>query len=265
MPNSVAVARVRLSPSFWRSSATSARMPPSPSLSARITRATYLRETRIVIDQNTIEMIPKTSTGVGRTVLCSMLKAVCNEYSGLVPMSPKTTPSAPRVSTAFVLCPGPGASGASGAVIAPGSVPGCPTLGSAPLLVTLEWSHIPQARTATRDPCDLLTTANGSTLDNQWEPSGPIRKGRPAPRQYVVQPGGDGPQDERHATVEPHATEDVGRVVHGHFEPRHADDDGPDPAHERCHDAGTFVPERGQDKHRRDGRGDHQARVTTRE
>src|SRR5450759_1374253 len=173
MPNSVAVARVRLSPSFWRSSATSARMPPSPSLSARITRATYLRETRIVIDQNTIEMIPKTSTGVGRTVLCSMLKAVCNEYSGLVPMSPKTTPSAPRVSTAFVLCPGPGGSGASGAVIAPGSVPGCPTLGSAPLLVTLEWSHIPQARTATRDPCDLLTTANGSTpLDNQWEHRG---------------------------------------------------------------------------------------------
>ena len=90
--------------------------------------------------------------------------------------------------------------------------------------------------------------------------SGPIRKGRPAPQQYVVQPGGDGPQDERHATVEPHATEDVGREVHSHFEPRHADDDGPDPAHERCHDAGTFVPERGQEKHRRDGRGDHQAR-----
>ena len=76
MPRSVAAASLRLSPSFCLSSATSARMPPSPSLSARITSAMYLIDTRIVIDQNTIEMTPKTSPGVGCTVLCSMLNTV---------------------------------------------------------------------------------------------------------------------------------------------------------------------------------------------
>ena len=46
----------------WRrSSATSARMPPSPSLSARMTSDTYFIETTSVIDQNTSEMTPKTS------------------------------------------------------------------------------------------------------------------------------------------------------------------------------------------------------------
>lgn len=44
-------------------------MPPSPSLSARITRPTYLTLTTSVIDQNTSEITPYTSSGVGATAL----------------------------------------------------------------------------------------------------------------------------------------------------------------------------------------------------
>ena len=69
-------------------------MPPSPSLSARMARATYFIDTMMVMDQNTMEMTPKTSPRVASTRLWSMLKTVCIAYSGLVPMSPKTTPRA---------------------------------------------------------------------------------------------------------------------------------------------------------------------------
>ena len=54
-------------------------MPPSPSLSARITRNTYLNETISMIVQNTIEITPNTSSRVAETVLCSMLNTVCSE------------------------------------------------------------------------------------------------------------------------------------------------------------------------------------------
>ena len=54
-------------------------MPPSPSLSARIARATYFIETTRVIDHSTIEMTPSTSPRVASTRLCSMLKTVCIE------------------------------------------------------------------------------------------------------------------------------------------------------------------------------------------
>jgi hypothetical protein len=94
MPSIMTTANLRRCASFSRSNATRARMPPSPSLSARMTKVTYLTDTTIVIAQITIEMTPNTSTGVGLTLLWSMLKTVCNEYKGLVPMSPKTTPRA---------------------------------------------------------------------------------------------------------------------------------------------------------------------------
>ncbi len=42
-------------------SAVSAMMPPSPSLSARMMKVTYLTDTIIVIDQNTSEITPYTS------------------------------------------------------------------------------------------------------------------------------------------------------------------------------------------------------------
>jgi len=54
---SVTLARVlfRLTPS---TSAVSAMMPPSPPLSARMMKVTYLTETISVIDQNTSEITP---------------------------------------------------------------------------------------------------------------------------------------------------------------------------------------------------------------
>ena len=78
------------------SRAISAMMPPSPSLSERITKTTYCTVTMITTAQNTSETTPNTevgSTGTGRVAL--RLYTACRVYSGLVPMSPKTTPSAP--------------------------------------------------------------------------------------------------------------------------------------------------------------------------
>jgi hypothetical protein len=43
----------------------SARIPPSPSLSARRTRTTYLSDTIAISAQKMSEMIPRTSTAVG--------------------------------------------------------------------------------------------------------------------------------------------------------------------------------------------------------
>ena len=52
----------------------------------------------IVTAQKIIETIPKMESCVTLTGCGSVgLKTVCMAYSGLVPMSPKTTPSAPTV------------------------------------------------------------------------------------------------------------------------------------------------------------------------
>src|SRR4051812_50218192 len=75
-------------------------MPPSPPLSARITKVTYLIETSIVIVQKTSETTPYTSAVVACTAWLSAVNTVCSAYSGLVPMSPKTTPRAPNASAA---------------------------------------------------------------------------------------------------------------------------------------------------------------------
>src|SRR5438874_11650519 len=72
--------------------------PPSPSLSARMMNITYLIDTISVSDQNTSDTTPYTSPAVGRTAPLSMEKTVWIAYSGLVPMSPNTTPSAPSAS-----------------------------------------------------------------------------------------------------------------------------------------------------------------------
>ena len=81
--------------------------PPSPSLSARRTNTTYLTDTISVIDQKTSEITPYTSPRVGRTAPLSMENTVCSAYSGLVPMSPYTTPSAPSISAARPTCAAP--------------------------------------------------------------------------------------------------------------------------------------------------------------
>ncbi len=76
-------------------------MPPSPRLSARITNDRYLKVTTKVIAQNTSETTPTTFSGVGATP-CGPLKHSLSAYSGLVPMSPYTTPRAPIASLASV-------------------------------------------------------------------------------------------------------------------------------------------------------------------
>ena len=97
MPSPASTAVARLLPAGPRRiNAISAMIPPSPSLSARMMNGTYVTVTMIVTDQKTSEMTPKmvscdTLTGCGS--LGS--KTVCTAYSGLVPMSPKTTPRAP--------------------------------------------------------------------------------------------------------------------------------------------------------------------------
>ena len=58
--------------------AISARMPPSPSLSARMMKRTNSIETISVIDQKTSEITPKTSPSVGFTAWWSEEKTVCS-------------------------------------------------------------------------------------------------------------------------------------------------------------------------------------------
>ena len=58
------------------------------------------------MDQNTSEITPYTSPGVGLHLAWSTEKTVCSAYSGLVPMSPKTTPSAAMTSAVMPACRG---------------------------------------------------------------------------------------------------------------------------------------------------------------
>ena len=76
-------------------SASSAMMPPSPWLLARMMRVTYLSVTTTMSDQKISETMPIRLPGVKVSPLAGS-KTVCMTYSGLVPMSPKTTPSAPQ-------------------------------------------------------------------------------------------------------------------------------------------------------------------------
>ena len=54
--------------------------------------STYFSDTTPTNDQNVSDSTPSTLAGVGRTPCAP--KASCRAYSGLVAMSPKTTPSA---------------------------------------------------------------------------------------------------------------------------------------------------------------------------
>jgi hypothetical protein len=64
---------------------TNARMPPSPSLSARITTATYLIEVVITSVQTMSDSMPIAVVGMTPPAQSS---AVFKVYSGLVPISP---------------------------------------------------------------------------------------------------------------------------------------------------------------------------------
>ena len=78
------------------SSAVNARMPPSPWLSARMTSSRYL------IEMITIERPEHHRRHAVRVGLVTARSACSNDsrnaYSGLVPMSPYTIPSAPNAS-----------------------------------------------------------------------------------------------------------------------------------------------------------------------
>src|SRR6516162_4745747 len=93
---STALARAPPGRARRRIRAISAMIPPSPSLSARITSRTYVMVTMIVTDQKISEMTPKMLACDTVTGCVSLgLNTVWTVYSGLVPMSPKTTPRAP--------------------------------------------------------------------------------------------------------------------------------------------------------------------------
>ena len=156
MPSTVATASRLGSPSLSRSSATSARMPPSPSLSARMISATYFTETITAMDQKTIDTTPSTSLGVGCTRLWSMLNTVCIAYSGLVPMSPKTTPRAPMASASPPRCPTGGSSATGGGAA---GAAGPPASASASVsLIRASW-HAERALTPRATPPPRLEVA----------------------------------------------------------------------------------------------------------
>jgi hypothetical protein len=79
-------------------SAIMAIRPPSPLLSARRISSTYLNETTRVMVQNSSESTPRMLSRV--TCRCALWNTSRSAYSGLVPMSPNTTPSAVTVSAA---------------------------------------------------------------------------------------------------------------------------------------------------------------------
>src|SRR5271165_7049466 len=78
----------------WRapSSDISARIPPSPSLSTRITKVAYLTAVITINVQITSDTSPSVSAGDGCPPANSI--TVLNVYSGLVPISPNPPPSA---------------------------------------------------------------------------------------------------------------------------------------------------------------------------
>ncbi len=74
-------------------------MPPSPRLSARMISTTYLSDTITISDQKMVDRPPSTFSAVSGMPWLGE-KVSLTAYSGLVPMSPKTTPSATSVSAA---------------------------------------------------------------------------------------------------------------------------------------------------------------------
>src|SRR5580700_2133330 len=93
---------------FTPSNDINARMPPSPSLSTRIAKPTYLTHVTTISVQTISDSAPSTACGS----LPPRPSTVFSVYSGLVPMSPNTTPSAP-----ILVVVRPGRGGTDGRVI----------------------------------------------------------------------------------------------------------------------------------------------------
>ena len=68
-------------------------MPPSPLLSARMMNTTYLSDTTMISAQKTNDKIPMTLGAVAASGWWPANTSF-KVYSGLVPMSPNTTPMA---------------------------------------------------------------------------------------------------------------------------------------------------------------------------
>ncbi len=77
--------------------ASRAKLPPSPWLSARMTMATYFRVTNAMMVQKIRDNTPRMLAGSTAMGWCPA-KVSLSAYSGLVPISPKTTPIAPTIS-----------------------------------------------------------------------------------------------------------------------------------------------------------------------
>src|SRR5262249_35515350 len=77
-------------------SAISAMIPPSPRLSARMISTTYLSDTTTISAQNTVDRPPRMFACVSGMPCCGENVSL-TAYSGLVPMSPNTMPSAATV------------------------------------------------------------------------------------------------------------------------------------------------------------------------
>ena len=74
-------------------------MPPSPRLSARRISATYFSVTTSISPQKITDTAPITCGALSATPVAGLNTSFI-VYSGLVPMSPYTTPMAPSVSAA---------------------------------------------------------------------------------------------------------------------------------------------------------------------
>src|ERR1044072_1487599 len=88
---------LRLIPGERCASAASASVPPSPLLSARMINVPYLIVTTTISAQKISDAEPMTARCPGSAPPAARTDSRI-AYNGLVPMSPKTTPSAPSVS-----------------------------------------------------------------------------------------------------------------------------------------------------------------------
>ena len=75
-----------------------ARMPPSPSLSMRMASSTYFSVVTTISVQTRSDSMPRVTARSAWPPASD--RTVLSVYSGLVPISPKTMPSAPRLSAA---------------------------------------------------------------------------------------------------------------------------------------------------------------------
>src|SRR5271166_68504 len=75
-----------------------ARMPPSPSLSILMATTTYFTDVMMISVHTISDSTPRMMSGVGLPTV--MLSTALSVYSGLVPISPKTIPSAARPNAA---------------------------------------------------------------------------------------------------------------------------------------------------------------------